>query len=221
MKLTLDELQDIFTSDRLTKSDLVNAMVNFRLVIENENLQGTYQILNLYCNWTVHNQISASKVAFRILEEITNSMIAHDENSSESQWINDAVIEGMSLHKLQLEILDFSNRFGINLSIFSKKGFWIAFGKMLLTRLIDRPLAFPDNINNRDIKKIYDSIVQKANASGALINGVVAISFLKFGNHIHWKMTTLGTKDPTIDIVGPMFIITQDQVDAYWYNKKK
>lgn len=215
MRKPLKELEYTFSSGVLSNSELVSVMVNFRLIIEEDNLQSNYPILNLYCNWTVHHKISRSNIAYRILEEITDSMIAHNNNPKESQWINDAIIEGMRLHKLQTEILDFSNSLGIDLKILSNRKFWTDFGNQLLSILIDRPLAFPDNLTHSRASSIYDSIVRKANESENLLNGVISISFFLLYNKVHWKIVTLDPKMANIDIVGQMVVITQDQVDSY------
>jgi len=219
MKQLLLELQKTYNSDKLTKSDLVNSMVNVRLIIENKKYQNTYKILNLYCNWILHNQISGSVTAFRILEELTDSMIAHNKGLPNVKWINDAIIEGMRLHRFQAEILDFAKEFDINLKTFENLEFWKVFGRILLSTLIERPLKFPKNLTNPKVKKIYDSIVQKANDSGCLVNGVIAISFVNINNQIHWKINTLDPKNKYMDIIGPMSVITQKMVDDYTKNK--
>ena len=215
MKELLLELEKTYNSGILMKSDLVNSMINIRLIIENKKYQNKYKILNLYCNWVLHNQISGSVTAFRILEELTDSMIAHHKHLPNVKWINDAIIEVMRLHRFQVEILDFAKEFSINLKIFENLEFWKGFGCLLLTTLIERPLKFPKKLTNPKVKRIYNSIVQKANVSGHLINGVIAISFVSKNNQIYWKIKTLEPKTKYVDIIGPMSVITQKMVDTH------
>ncbi|MFH1798008.1 MAG: hypothetical protein ABH844_01505 [Candidatus Omnitrophota bacterium] len=214
MKQSLLEIEKTYNSDQLTKSDLVNSMINFRLSIEERKYQSKHKILNLYCNWILHNEISGSATAFRILEELTDSMIVHNDGQSSGKWINDAIIEGVKLHRLQAEILDFAKEFNINLKIFKSLEFWKSFGGILLSTLVQRPLKFPKNLPNPKMKKIYNSIVQKTTDSGYLVNGVIALSFVSRESKIHWKIGTLDPKNEHVVIIGPMAVITQEMVDS-------
>ena len=109
----------IFSQTQWSKNDILRIMTAFRQIIEHQGIQSKYPYLNLYANWVVHPKIDKSITAFRILELLTDAMIAHNENPTKGTWINDAVIEGLSLHKLKDDIEKLCDEFNINKSIIS------------------------------------------------------------------------------------------------------
>lgn len=208
----LYEIEESFKSNKFIKSDIVNIMINFRLFLEKNKIQLQYKYLNLYCNWVVHNEISQSQTAFNILELLTDSMINHNSGKDNFKWINDAIIEGLGFHNVQSEIIEIGKRFSADFKIIENNIFWRRFGATLLKILIDRPIIFPKNIINRKTKNIYDSICKKAKASGSLVNGVISIKLVEYDKKICWSIETLETKNTTINIIGPMAIITKEMI---------
>lgn len=213
MKRELKELERIINAPSINKGEVVNAMVNMRMILEGQNLKSQFPILNLYCNWTLHTKIDGSNIAFRILENITDSMIAHNTDPKNAQNFSDAVIEGLNLHKLQLEIIALGAIFGADLSKLKIYNRWWVFGALLLQILIERPLKFPSTITKLEARKIFDSIEMKTTNSGRLVNGVIELFFVQEGDEIYWSIKTLNYVNKAIDIVGLMAIITQEMVD--------
>ncbi len=60
MSLILDRINRILSQNKWSESDIYNVMTNFRQLLEENNLKEKYQILNLYCNWTLHTNITQS-----------------------------------------------------------------------------------------------------------------------------------------------------------------
>lgn len=212
MKDLVSELENIFTK-KLDTSTLVHAMSNFRLILEKERLQSEFPTLNLYCNWILHDSISASLTAFRILEDLTDSMISHNSDTG-TKWISDAVVEGLRLHRLQIEILKLADQYGIGIEMIREYFYWKAFVRILLGKLKGRPLLFPENPKKK-VKTIYERIVTKAYFSGHECNGVISVWFTELVGKYHWSIKTLATRSGNVKIVGVMHVITQEMVDNY------
>lgn len=194
-----------------TTNDLIASMVNFRMVIEKNNLQEKYKYLNLYCNWTVHTKLSSSITGYRLLEEITDSFI-ENFNYTGVKWVAPATVEILSLHNLHLDILNFSSAFKIDLLIFIDENFWWNFTHLLLFNLLDRPIQFPENILNykkSKAKDIYDSIHLKATSTGYIRAGVKEICFTLHEDSIYYQITALDG----VRFIGRMMLVTQKMID--------
>src|ERR1035437_6578522 len=108
------EIEETLQKATLTKANITYVMAQFRLLIEENNLQEKYKFLNLYCNWTLHTQITGSKTAYRILEYLTDSLISHNKDVKNAKHINDAIIEGLSIHKLLIDVINIGQEYTIN-----------------------------------------------------------------------------------------------------------
>ncbi|KFJ43823.1 hypothetical protein IBE48_08595 [Francisella philomiragia] len=214
MNELIKELEQILLPSRLSTSGVVHAMSNMRLIINKKKLESKYNILNLYCNWILHDSITASNTALRILERLTDSMILHNAGD-ESKWINDSIVEGFNIHTLQQEMIFLADELNIEIvGLLKTKSYWKDFVRILIKKLIGRPLKFPDKPKYK-AKEIQDSIISKTVKSGSDANGVLSICFIKHNNSIFWKMETIATKKKSINLIGPMSIVTQEMVDNY------
>ena len=50
------EIEETLQKATLTKANITYVMAQFRLLIEENNLQEKYKFLNLYCNWTLQRR---------------------------------------------------------------------------------------------------------------------------------------------------------------------
>ena len=211
MERQKSEIEEICANGNLNKSNVIHLLSNLRQIIEEHTAQSQYPVLNLYCNWVLHPIISGSNTAFRILEQLTDAMIAHNSDQG-TQWINDAVIEGMQLHVLQLEILEFSRKYNIAVEILKSEFFWRVFAKILLDILCDKPLVFPKKLKDK-AKDIHDRIVIKAHMSGNMVNGVMSVWFENIDGKHYWSINTLAKTKTELKIMGLMYPITQRMVE--------
>ncbi|MCL5772962.1 MAG: hypothetical protein M1536_01085 [Firmicutes bacterium] len=215
------EIQETLQKSTWSKESITYIMAQCRLLIEENNLQEKYKFLNLYCNWTLHTEISGSKTAYRILEYLTDSLISHNQDPINSKWINDAIIEGLSLHKLLEDLINVGQEYNITSSSkFSDLNIWKPFTKTLVDILAERPLNFPTLITNSS-KSTYDSIIKKAEDSGNKeANAVIGIQFIRDENlgQQCWEIRTIGSVQKKVRIVGPIAFINQIMIDNL--NKK-
>ena len=213
------EINKTLQKPAFRNGDVTYIMSNFRLLIEEKKLQDKYIFLNLYCNWSLHSEISRCRTAYRILEFLTDSFINHYKDPKNSRWINDLIIEGLSLHKLLEDIINIGQEYKIiAASKFSDLNSWILFAKVLVNVLIERPLTFPEPMTS-SAKPIYDSIIKKATDSGYKdISAVVGIQFIyfpEFPTQQHWEIKTLHTIAHKIRICGPIAFINQDIINKF------
>lgn len=209
------ELRAYFKVGTFDKPTVLNAMVNFRLILEKDKKQEKYKYLNLYCNWMLHNEIKSSMTALRILDYLTDSLISHNNDPKGSKHLHDAVIEGLNIHSLQKDILNFGEEYSIDLNLLRLKANWQGFAYFIIFSLVDRTIKFPSEPTREKAKKIYESIHKKACDSGFIQNGVIEMSILNFNGKAGFKMKTLGNDyDKPSEIYGNVAILTMEMYEA-------
>lgn len=204
-----NQLKGLLLRTNWAENDILRIITSLRHIIENQELQYKYKYLNLYCNWVLHPEISKSTTAFEILELLTDSIIAHNKNPLEGKWLNDAIIEGLSLHKLLEDIINLCKELHF-VNVLEDFGNWKKFASMLICELIDKPIKFPKVISNKTIANIYNSIQTKDSD-----NAVLGISFIIENDKICWRIDTKITIEKNITFIGPMAIINQEMIINY------
>ena len=200
-------IANLLSNTNWSKNDILRIMTDLRHIIEEKGFQSKYPYLNLYANWTLHPKISGSITAFRILELLTDAMISHNSDPTNGTWLNDAMIEGLSLHKLKKDIEDLCDAFGINRRILSQRENWKKFIQFLVTYELQRkPVQFPQKMEGMT-KEIFDSIQIKASKVSSKNNAILGVSFLDFNGTLCWKIDTEETIQKGITVVGPIGIL--------------
>jgi hypothetical protein len=209
----LERIQSILKRNDWDYKDVIVLMHSFRQILEINNTKPKYKYINLYSNWVFHAKITENQVAMAILDILTDSMISHNANPTKRKWINDAIIEGLSLHLLRKEILSFSKDYNVGKDInIYKFNNWKNFVSSLIEELLDKPLKVDENKN----KEIYSKLIGKAKESGYIGNAVLGISFLINNNGVvYWKIDTPETLRKGVTVIGPMSIISKQMVDDY------
>lgn len=212
MSLYLNKIQDIFGGPRdLQIADLESLMLNIRLVLEAEDLKEKYKILNLYCNWCMHSSIEESITAYRILENITQSIISNNQDPENSKWIHDAIIEGLKFHQLQYEILDFIDHFNLDIKMFSEDGFWKGFGAILIHNLIERPIRLNNKTNKKKLKEILERIITMSEEKNQLQFAVFSLEFIYINLQQFFRILTGIAPDKQTEILGELYTPTYQE----------
>ncbi len=198
----------------------------FRLVMEDDNSKEKYKYLNLYCNWTLHTEISGSSTAYEILEYIAESIRNYEKNPSTALWLNDAVVLGLSTHKLNSDILNVCQEYNLTeANKFRDIKEWVKFGRLLIDILSNKQLRFPNPINSKKVQAIYDSIMTKASMPELLkYCQVVGLEFKdslyskphceEFGIDVsHLEIITMETIERGIHIICEVNFITENQIN--------
>ncbi len=121
--------------------DIVLAfMKELRELLELKKLQSKYPILNLYCNWCLHPELSASNTIYRILEEITDIFLSEIKIGSEFIGHVNHLLSMENLRKQMLELLAAENIPDYWISINEN---WYGFRQRLLSNVVRKPIQFP------------------------------------------------------------------------------
>lgn len=218
MEMIISRINRVLSQDKWTESDIYNVMTNLRQLLESENLKDKYQILNLYCNWTLHVSLKQSVAAYRMLERISDALINYGVGLYEEGHFSDAVIEGIALHKLLEEIVDI----GVKYEIPSAEKFkdvdkaYLFIGELLIV-LLGKPLIIDDDSlrSNRKLNKIAYNIYKKSiNQTGDPERYIViGFSFVFFENKIFWRLMTKYSMKNKINMVGKLILVDQKEID--------
>jgi hypothetical protein len=117
------------------KDAVAHLMSLSRQLIESAGLQGQYEYLNFYCNWTLHPELQRSAVAQRILDRISDEC-----SSAEVKQYNDIILEIIGLQLLRKNLIDLYTAYHIPTFLFESKSGWKGFADVLVGLLLDKPI---------------------------------------------------------------------------------
>lgn len=176
MTRALDELNSLLSKSPLHSSDIINILSQIRVLFDEHTLQNKYQALNLYCNWTFHYKISHSIVCYRILEQLTDILMQHDEGKPE---VITEVTNVLLTQELRQDFIKFCSHFKLPTIHFTEQSNWTGIWGLIIRNLIGRPLEFP-NIeeilekkrllrSDKKMMSIYDSIQSKSKGTNLAV----------------------------------------------------
>lgn len=123
-----------------------NILATTREVLEADKSKDVYTVTNLYCNWSLHNQISQSMAALRTLEAISQRcMQLIKGNMSSKQFIQYFSQEALRPNILRSELIQLCQHLNIKNFLFSKDHNWNIFLALILGDMIDKPIMFPQD----------------------------------------------------------------------------
>lgn len=218
MDLIISRINRVLSQDKWTESDVYNVMANLRQLLEAENLKDKFQILNLYCNWTLHVSLKQSVAAYRMLERISDALINYGAGLYEEGHFSDIVVEGIALHKLLEEIVDLGMMYKIpsaeKFKDIDKAYFFV--GELLII-LLGKPLIIDSNSlkSNKKLDRIAYEIYRKSfkQTGDPEKYMVIGFSFVFFENKIYWRLMTRYSMKNKIDLVGKLVFVDQKEID--------
>lgn len=158
---------------QMTEHELRSAMVLIRKMLElmPERVRSQYLLLNLFCTWAVHTEITQSNTGLRILAKVNDALV-DVRHSGDPTTMGLKMSEALSFTELRRELKEFLGSGVLNDKIVSDDRVWgLTFLPHLIEMLRDVPLAFPQTLDPRR-QRIYDQIAQNPIKPGA---GVVSI----------------------------------------------
>jgi len=145
----------------MTVSDVSYTMSLTRQILEKNRLKNKYQILNFYCNWCLHPELTRSMHCYWILEQIADALVIYaDKNPND---FTKRISEIISFKNLKKEINALFKEKRIPRFLFKSLENWNKFISLLIQIVKEKPIKFPDKIKKEKIKDIYDSIKSKIN----------------------------------------------------------
>lgn len=170
----VSKIKDIFRKgEQLSENELRSGMILIRKMLErmSDSERSGYLILNLFCNWSAHTEITKSKTGFRILAKVNNALV-DIKHSSDPTEMGLKMSEAIGFTELRRELKYFLNQKGVEDKIVENDRIWgLTFLSNLIEILRDVPLSFPQTLESTE-QKIYDLIAKNPIKPGA---GVVSI----------------------------------------------
>lgn len=122
-----------------------NIVATTREMLEAQALQSDFTVTNLYCNWSLHSQITGSITAVRTLEAVSNQFIeALRGRSSANTLLQFLSQDVFRIDPLRQELLSICKGNDLNDSLFTIQSNWEIFSALLLQDLVGKPIQFPD-----------------------------------------------------------------------------
>ena len=113
---------------RLDSSVARNTIATIRELIEAQNAQSKFPVTTLYCNWSLHTQISGSLTALRCLADITRNLRGLSSSGANVddflQFLSEQVFQVSSLRR---ELLEISDRYDLTNYVFAPDYNWAVF----------------------------------------------------------------------------------------------
>ena len=166
------------SQDELTKSDVVNLMSQFRICLEAEGFKKRYPYLTMYCDWTVHSQLSRSAPAFQVIESIADAMVGNP-NAPNSPAFYDDITKAFLFDEFRADCNKFAAQFGTPNVFCADPEVWSGFLVLLIEILLERPLEFPDpSVLRGGVSSIFNRIQRKWTPAFQHTLGIKKVSFV-------------------------------------------
>lgn len=158
--------------ETINEDESRSLMIQIRKQMElmSEKDKPDYSVLNLFCNWIAHTEITKSITGLKILARINDALVSMKDSKDLNQ-ISTTLSKAIGFSDLRLEFEKLTNDLGIPMSE-SKDG-WINFMSHIIEIIKDVPISFPEiNKLKGKQRKIYENISNNPIKPGA---GVVAV----------------------------------------------
>jgi hypothetical protein len=127
-------------SDGFDGDSVLAFMKEVRELIELKKTKSEYPLLNFYCNWCVHPELSDSNTIYNILEEISEIFLSEKEaGPSFVAQVNHL----LSMEELRRQMLVLLGSENIPDFWFSIPDNWQGFRQRLLANIVQKPIQFP------------------------------------------------------------------------------
>lgn len=178
------EIDRLLGQDKLSQSDVVSLMTQFRVCLEAQELKRSYPDLMLYCNWIVHPALSHSPQALQVIVSIADAIVRHPK-APNSPGFYDDVTRAFRFENFREDCIRFSSILTISDVLFSNRSLWDEFIKLVIRILVERPLEFPDPDRlPKNLKPIFQEMQEIWTSTFVNTIGIRRVSF------------TLGTDEP-------------------------
>lgn len=167
-------LDDIEKRNELTPSDPPQLLLLTRQLLESQHIKGNYPVVNLYCNWCVHCEITKSNIGFEILRHVSE-LLNRDVANGTCSIANPekGVSAALRIADLREQLISLYTQFEIKTWLFGNKNF-SRFFSGILEAIEEDPISFPDA---RDSKadRVYSEIerIAKNDPRGMIVSLLV------------------------------------------------
>lgn len=159
---------------RLDSSATKDVIATTRELIEAHKAQSQFPITTLYCNWSLHTQISGSLTALRCLGDITKRLRALSGQGANVdsflQFLSEQVFQ---VDFLRRELLALARQHDLSEYLYSSDHNWTVFVALLLDGLVGKQIQYPlgadlppvlsDSDFLRKAKRLYQDMFTSTN----------------------------------------------------------
>jgi hypothetical protein len=110
-----------------------------RQVIEFEELEDNYQVLNFYCNWCLHPELGRNPGVAKMISKISDSLDKH-ANGDPGKFV-DSVNDAISFRELRNEIIDLLKTHGLEFPILESRSQWKGILNLIFENISDKKLV--------------------------------------------------------------------------------
>lgn len=120
-----EHLGRIDSRGSMSDGDALRALALVRQLMEHHSLQSQYPLLNFFCNWVLHTELSDSRVCYRMLEQITDLFLTEGERPGAD--IVGGVSKVLSVGVLRAQLRELLVRFSLSTSLTDSFHNWNGF----------------------------------------------------------------------------------------------
>ncbi|HEY9097711.1 MAG TPA: hypothetical protein VIN38_02460 [Thiobacillus sp.] len=131
---------------RVDENAVRNIIATTRELIESANCQSSYPVTALYCNWSLHTQVSASLTALRCLEGITHKILRSATKTTAEELLDFLSNKVFQTNQLRAEMLELFQKYGLTSFLLSVDHNWQIFASLLYSDLVGKRLKYPLNV---------------------------------------------------------------------------
>lgn len=132
---------------RIDESAVRNIVATTRELIEATRSQSLYPVTTLYCNWSLHTDISASLTALRCLEQITLRIVPRSPRAAAAEELLEFLSnQAFQTSRLRNEMVELFQSKGLLGFIFSEDHNWQTFAALVFADLVGKRLQYPAGV---------------------------------------------------------------------------
>jgi len=179
----------------------VKAMMTYvREMLENQSQSQQYPILNLYCNWLVHPEITKSAAAFDILRELTRAICDCNQRGKEAGDVWRHIINAIGIPALRQQLIAFFAANSISDSGFEIDDRWCGFANLMFQKLKDKRIYV--------VKKEQSQLIADlATSMGYPDWAIESLSITAQGDGLYWDISCPAIKAKNLKLIGPLGLI--------------
>lgn len=181
----IEKLKSALHRTITTEMQVVYILVEVRKLLENNDQNHLFPVLNLYCNWVVHTKLSASPVADSIVRLFDELMYRRANNTLDTT-LEDKAIEFFDERRLRDELRMFLESSDLPQHLCLDPSLWQGFRKRLAGVIEDVPLELrPLRASNPT--HFVESVIVKNKSTNDTF-------------HVEWQM--IMHSQPLVEIAG-------------------
>ena len=162
----------------MSPGNVVKIFADTRQLLEKKKLKQKYQHLNFYCNWVFHTELSGSSICYSMLETMMDAFLVAIGREAPpnaafdpTAYFIEQANRFLAIDNLRKEFISFYEDHKIPLLLLNSRQNWNGFVNTLLHELADKPIKFPDNIEqqanssrprNKEAARVYRRMKAKS-----------------------------------------------------------